>query len=220
MTSEELFHLHLNIYIIILGIGLFILMLSLLFCCYMSRYDLTCDPPVTWPLYGLAISTVSFKQSVPDSKHQRWMETMLRTSVHIFQMVKQEERDCKSIAGNLRWSLEVNPPGWQIYLRIKWGRGRILPVKISCQFSDRQKISGWFTSCRARVLERAAGDGTRRRAGAYTNLAQFKFQDCWLQNQAETFSPGCERVTPNPNKPAVLCASQTQATKEEREIQL
>uniref|UniRef100_A0A3B5KE51 RING finger protein 122 n=1 Tax=Takifugu rubripes TaxID=31033 RepID=A0A3B5KE51_TAKRU len=38
MTSEELFHLPLNVYIIILGIGLFILMLSLLFCCYMSRH--------------------------------------------------------------------------------------------------------------------------------------------------------------------------------------
>lgn len=47
MTSEELFHLPLNIYIIILGIGLFMLMLSLLFCCYMSRYDLTRDPAAT-----------------------------------------------------------------------------------------------------------------------------------------------------------------------------
>uniref|UniRef100_A0A7N8Y031 RING finger protein 122-like n=1 Tax=Mastacembelus armatus TaxID=205130 RepID=A0A7N8Y031_9TELE len=37
MTSEELFHLPLNIYIIILGIGLFILMLSLTFCCYLFR---------------------------------------------------------------------------------------------------------------------------------------------------------------------------------------
>lgn len=38
MTSEELFHLPLNVYIIILGIGLFILMLSLVFCCYLFRY--------------------------------------------------------------------------------------------------------------------------------------------------------------------------------------
>uniref|UniRef100_A0A4W6BYW9 Si:dkey-51a16.9 n=1 Tax=Lates calcarifer TaxID=8187 RepID=A0A4W6BYW9_LATCA len=37
MTSEVLFHLPLNIYIIILGIGLFILMLSLIFCCYLFR---------------------------------------------------------------------------------------------------------------------------------------------------------------------------------------
>ncbi|CAG00364.1 unnamed protein product, partial [Tetraodon nigroviridis] len=37
MTPEELFHLPLNIYIIILGVGLFILMLCLLFCCSMSR---------------------------------------------------------------------------------------------------------------------------------------------------------------------------------------
>ncbi|CAB1435650.1 unnamed protein product [Pleuronectes platessa] len=37
MTSEDLFNLPLNIYIIILGIGLFILMLSLFFCCYLFR---------------------------------------------------------------------------------------------------------------------------------------------------------------------------------------
>ncbi|XP_055358197.1 RING finger protein 122-like isoform X2 [Betta splendens] len=37
MTSEELFHLPLNVYIITLGIGLFILMLSLTFCCYLFR---------------------------------------------------------------------------------------------------------------------------------------------------------------------------------------
>lgn len=37
MTSEELFYLPLNVYIIILGIGLFILMLSLIFCCYLFR---------------------------------------------------------------------------------------------------------------------------------------------------------------------------------------
>ncbi|TNN65402.1 RING finger protein 122 [Liparis tanakae] len=37
MTSEELFQLPLNVYIIILGIGLFILMLTLIFCCYMLR---------------------------------------------------------------------------------------------------------------------------------------------------------------------------------------
>ncbi|XP_072247576.1 RING finger protein 122-like isoform X1 [Leuresthes tenuis] len=37
MTSEPLLHLPLNVYIIILGIGLFILMLSLIFCCYLFR---------------------------------------------------------------------------------------------------------------------------------------------------------------------------------------
>ncbi|MED6244340.1 hypothetical protein ATANTOWER_005448 [Ataeniobius toweri] len=37
MTSENFFNLPLNIYIIILGIGLFILMLSLIFCCYLFR---------------------------------------------------------------------------------------------------------------------------------------------------------------------------------------
>ncbi|XP_077439046.1 RING finger protein 122-like [Vanacampus margaritifer] len=37
MTSEELFYLPFNVYIIILGIGLFILMLSLIFCCYLFR---------------------------------------------------------------------------------------------------------------------------------------------------------------------------------------
>lgn len=41
MTSEELFHLPLNVYIITLGIGLFILMLSLTFCCYLFRYETT-----------------------------------------------------------------------------------------------------------------------------------------------------------------------------------
>ncbi|TKS85224.1 RING finger protein 122 [Collichthys lucidus] len=38
MTSEELFQLPLNVYIIILGIGLFILTLSLIFCCYLFRF--------------------------------------------------------------------------------------------------------------------------------------------------------------------------------------
>ncbi|MED6283220.1 hypothetical protein CHARACLAT_006617 [Characodon lateralis] len=37
MTSENFFNLPLNIYIIILGIGVFILMLSLIFCCYLFR---------------------------------------------------------------------------------------------------------------------------------------------------------------------------------------
>ncbi|XP_061601537.1 RING finger protein 122-like [Cololabis saira] len=37
MTSEPVFSLPLNVYIIILGIGLFILMLSLIFCCYLFR---------------------------------------------------------------------------------------------------------------------------------------------------------------------------------------
>uniref|UniRef100_A0A4W5P643 cullin-RING-type E3 NEDD8 transferase n=1 Tax=Hucho hucho TaxID=62062 RepID=A0A4W5P643_9TELE len=34
MTSEDIYHLPLNMYVIILGIGLFIFMLSLIFCCY------------------------------------------------------------------------------------------------------------------------------------------------------------------------------------------
>ncbi|XP_058508178.1 RING finger protein 122-like [Solea solea] len=37
MTSEELFNLPLNVYVIILGIGLFVLMLSFIFCCYLFR---------------------------------------------------------------------------------------------------------------------------------------------------------------------------------------
>ncbi|XP_054885530.1 RING finger protein 122-like isoform X1 [Poeciliopsis prolifica] len=37
MTSESFFNLPLNIYIIILSIGLFIFMLSLIFCCYLFR---------------------------------------------------------------------------------------------------------------------------------------------------------------------------------------
>ncbi|XP_015225491.1 PREDICTED: RING finger protein 122-like [Cyprinodon variegatus] len=37
MTTEKLFSLPLNIYLIILGTGLFILMLSLVFCCYFFR---------------------------------------------------------------------------------------------------------------------------------------------------------------------------------------
>ncbi|XP_075899157.1 RING finger protein 24-like isoform X2 [Nelusetta ayraudi] len=37
MSSHEIFHLPLNVYIIILGIGLFVLMLSLIFCCYLFR---------------------------------------------------------------------------------------------------------------------------------------------------------------------------------------
>uniref|UniRef100_A0A3Q3EIX3 RING finger protein 122 n=1 Tax=Labrus bergylta TaxID=56723 RepID=A0A3Q3EIX3_9LABR len=43
MSSEELFHLPLNVYIIVLGIGLFILMLSLIFCCvYFIQTVLVC----------------------------------------------------------------------------------------------------------------------------------------------------------------------------------
>lgn len=37
MTSEDIYNLPLNVYVIILGIGLFIFMLSLIFCCYMFR---------------------------------------------------------------------------------------------------------------------------------------------------------------------------------------
>ncbi|XP_028323935.1 RING finger protein 122-like [Gouania willdenowi] len=37
MTSEALFHLPLNVYIVILGIGLVILTFSLIFCCYLFR---------------------------------------------------------------------------------------------------------------------------------------------------------------------------------------
>uniref|UniRef100_A0A4W4ETS0 RING finger protein 122 n=1 Tax=Electrophorus electricus TaxID=8005 RepID=A0A4W4ETS0_ELEEL len=35
MTSDTTYHLPLNVYVIILGIGLFILMLSMIFCCYL-----------------------------------------------------------------------------------------------------------------------------------------------------------------------------------------
>lgn len=37
MPSEDIYNLPLNVYVIILGIGLFIFMLSLIFCCYMFR---------------------------------------------------------------------------------------------------------------------------------------------------------------------------------------
>ncbi|MED6274734.1 hypothetical protein CHARACLAT_019383 [Characodon lateralis] len=36
MTSD-IYHLPLNIYVIVLGIGLFVFMLSLIFCCYLFR---------------------------------------------------------------------------------------------------------------------------------------------------------------------------------------
>uniref|UniRef100_A0AAQ4QPL1 RING finger protein 122 n=1 Tax=Gasterosteus aculeatus aculeatus TaxID=481459 RepID=A0AAQ4QPL1_GASAC len=41
MSSEELLQLPLNFYITILGIGLFILILTFIFCCYMFRYNST-----------------------------------------------------------------------------------------------------------------------------------------------------------------------------------
>ncbi|KAM9455028.1 RING finger protein 122 isoform 2-T2 [Clarias gariepinus] len=37
MSSEDLYHLPLNVYVIVLGIGLFIFMLSVIFCCYLFR---------------------------------------------------------------------------------------------------------------------------------------------------------------------------------------
>uniref|UniRef100_A0A4W4H061 RING-type domain-containing protein n=1 Tax=Electrophorus electricus TaxID=8005 RepID=A0A4W4H061_ELEEL len=37
MTSDDLYHLPLNVYVIVLGIGLFIFMLSVIFCCYLFR---------------------------------------------------------------------------------------------------------------------------------------------------------------------------------------
>ncbi|XP_059928530.1 RING finger protein 122-like isoform X2 [Gadus macrocephalus] len=37
MTTEDFYHLPLNIYVIILGIALFVFMLSLIICCYMFR---------------------------------------------------------------------------------------------------------------------------------------------------------------------------------------
>ncbi|XP_062399149.1 RING finger protein 122 [Sardina pilchardus] len=37
MTSEEVYHLPLNVYVIVLGIGLFVFMLSVIFCCYLFR---------------------------------------------------------------------------------------------------------------------------------------------------------------------------------------
>lgn len=36
MTSD-VYHLPLNVYVIVLGIGLFVFMLSLIFCCYLFR---------------------------------------------------------------------------------------------------------------------------------------------------------------------------------------
>lgn len=36
MTSD-IYHLPLNVYVIVLGIGLFVFMLSLIFCCYLFR---------------------------------------------------------------------------------------------------------------------------------------------------------------------------------------
>uniref|UniRef100_A0A3Q3WLF1 RING finger protein 122 n=1 Tax=Mola mola TaxID=94237 RepID=A0A3Q3WLF1_MOLML len=45
MTSEELFHLPLKVHIIILGIGLFVLILSLILCFHLFRY-LTADEVV------------------------------------------------------------------------------------------------------------------------------------------------------------------------------
>ncbi|XP_048843660.1 RING finger protein 122 [Brienomyrus brachyistius] len=37
MMSEDIYHLPLNVYVIVLGIGLFIFMLSMIFCCYLFR---------------------------------------------------------------------------------------------------------------------------------------------------------------------------------------
>nr|XP_015203005.1 PREDICTED: uncharacterized protein LOC102689927 isoform X3 [Lepisosteus oculatus] len=37
MSSAEIYDLPLNVYVIILGIGLFIFMLSMIFCCYLFR---------------------------------------------------------------------------------------------------------------------------------------------------------------------------------------
>lgn len=39
MSSEDLYHLPLNVYVIVLGIGLFIFMLSVIFCCYLFRFE-------------------------------------------------------------------------------------------------------------------------------------------------------------------------------------
>ncbi|XP_063047233.1 RING finger protein 122 isoform X1 [Engraulis encrasicolus] len=39
MSSEEIYHLPLNVYVIILGIGLFIFLLSMIFCCYLFRWE-------------------------------------------------------------------------------------------------------------------------------------------------------------------------------------
>lgn len=35
--SSDIYHLPLNVYVIVLGIGLFVFMLSLIFCCYLFR---------------------------------------------------------------------------------------------------------------------------------------------------------------------------------------
>lgn len=41
MSSEDLYQLPLNVYVIVLGIGLFIFMLSVIFCCYLFRCEHT-----------------------------------------------------------------------------------------------------------------------------------------------------------------------------------
>lgn len=48
MSSEDLYHLPLNIYVIVLGIGLFIFMLSVIFCCYLFR----CEHSYMWIRIG------------------------------------------------------------------------------------------------------------------------------------------------------------------------
>ncbi len=63
MTSEELFHLPLNVYIIILGIGTFILMLSLIFCCYLFRYKTT-DKAELELLYRIGSVTLLYWTSI------------------------------------------------------------------------------------------------------------------------------------------------------------
>uniref|UniRef100_A0A3Q3F0R0 Zgc:175214 n=1 Tax=Labrus bergylta TaxID=56723 RepID=A0A3Q3F0R0_9LABR len=41
LMTSDIYHLPLNVYVIVLGIGLFVFMLSLIFCCYLFRNDLT-----------------------------------------------------------------------------------------------------------------------------------------------------------------------------------
>uniref|UniRef100_A0A4W5L395 Zgc:175214 n=1 Tax=Hucho hucho TaxID=62062 RepID=A0A4W5L395_9TELE len=38
IKMDTTYHLPLNVYVIVLGIGLFVFMLSLIFCCYLFRY--------------------------------------------------------------------------------------------------------------------------------------------------------------------------------------
>uniref|UniRef100_A0A668AMY2 RING finger protein 122 n=1 Tax=Myripristis murdjan TaxID=586833 RepID=A0A668AMY2_9TELE len=58
---SEIYHLPLNVYVIILGIGLFIFMLSLIFCCYLFRYNAT---KLTYRSYRVVLKGAGKKLSL------------------------------------------------------------------------------------------------------------------------------------------------------------